>query len=412
MKQIQGSYIKGYVTIIVKGRMPELFFQHCVNKGISVWNVKREGKSSCSGNVKLTDIPKVKQLRHEGNYKISFDKRRGYPFIFSRFFRRKEFVLSFIMSVLLILFMSNIIWKVEITGELPKEIEEKIAKQLNEYGIHPGAFLFTIDAPGKIQQKLIDDIPELLWVGVHQKGTTFQLEGVEKIIVKKDEVEGPRNLVATKKGVIKQMYVSKGLPKVMVNDFVKPGQILVSGTLNEVSNEQGNQDNKEDKDDKQNSILVAADGEVIASTWYEVDVTIPFKKNYELLTGNQEKRYYIGINKFKLPIWGFGSPEYEAIHRDSTETPLNFFKWKLPIKVIETTLSEKQYHELERTKEEAVKDGIKQAKEELQLQLGPDAKITSEKVLHESIENGKVKLYLYITVEENIAKAQPINQGD
>ncbi|WP_010097041.1 sporulation protein YqfD [Ornithinibacillus scapharcae] len=412
MKQIQGSYIKGYVTIIVKGRMPELFFQQCVNNGISVWNVRREGKSSCSGNIKLTDIPQVKQLRREGDYKISFDKRRGYPFLFSRFLRRKEFVLSFIMSVLLILFMSNVIWKIEITGELPKEIEEKIATQLNEYGIHPGAFLFTIDAPGKIQQKLIDDIPELLWVGVHQKGTTYQLEGVEKIVVKKDEVSGPRNLVATKKGVIKKMYVSKGVPKVMVNDFVKPGQLLVSGTLNENTNEQGDTNKQEDEKEKPNPILVAADGEIVASTWYEVDVTIPLKKNYELLTGNQEKRYYIGINNFKLPIWGFASPEYKAIHQDNKETSLNFFKWTLPIKIIESTLSEKQYHELERSREEAIKDGIKQAKEELQLQLGPDAKITSEKVLHESIENGKVKLYLYITVEENIAKAQPINQGD
>lgn len=412
MKQIQGSYIKGYVTIIVKGHLPELFFQQCVNHGISVWNVKREGKSSCSGNIKLSDIPQVKQLRREGDYKISFDKRRGYPFIFSRFVSRKEFVLSFFMSVLLILFMSNIIWKVEITGELPKEIEEKISKQLNEYGIHPGAFLFTIDAPGKIQQRLIDDIPELLWVGVHQKGTTYQLEGVEKIVVKKDEVQGPRNLVATKKGVIKQMYVSNGLPKVRVNDYVKPGQILVSGTLNENANESSNQEEPNDKKEKQKPILVAADGEIIASTWYEVDVTIPLKKDYELLTGNQEKRYFVGINKFKLPIWGFGSPEFEAIHYDNKETSLNFFKWKLPIKIIETTLSEKQYQELERTKEEAVKDGIKQAKEELQLQLGPDVKITSEKVLHESLENGKVKLYLHITVEENIARAQPINQGD
>ncbi|WP_042145988.1 sporulation protein YqfD [Paucisalibacillus sp. EB02] len=408
MKQIQGSFIKGYVRIVVTGDRPEMFIQESVNRGVTVWNIKREGRKSCSGNVKLSDIPEIRKIRRERNYKITFEERRGYPFLFSRFFRRKEFVFSFIMSILLILFMSNIIWKVEITGELPKEIEEKIATQLNAYGIHAGAWIFTIDPPAKIQQKLTDDIPELLWVGVRQKGTTYQLEGVEKIVVQDDKVEGPRNLVATKKGIIKRMYVSKGVPQVEINDYVEPGKILVSGKLNEVPESEEEDENKENRKE----IVVPAEGEIIASTWYEVDVTIPLKQNYELLTGQQEKKYYIGIKNFKFPIWGFGSPDFQDVHHDSTTSPIKFLKWNLPINIIESTLSEKQLQKFERTKEEAVQAGIKQAKEELQLQLGPDAKITSEKVLHESLENGKVKLYLYITVEENIAKAQPITQGD
>jgi similar to stage IV sporulation protein len=409
MKQLQGSFIKGYVTIVVKGHMPEMFFQECVQRGITVWNIKREGKKTCSGNVKLSDIHQVRKIRREYRYKLTFRERKGYPFLFSKFLRRREFVLSFIMSILFILFMSNIIWKVEVTGELPKEIEEKITKQLNEYGVHPGAWIFTLDPPGKIQQKLTEDIPELLWVGVHHKGTTYQLEGVEKIVVNEDKIEGPRNIVAAKKGVIKRMYVSKGVPKVSINDYVEPGTILVSGILNEA--DKGTEQDKE-KNKKKKMIKVAAEGEIIASTWYEVDVTVPLKKNYELLTGKMEKKYYLGLKDFKFPVWGFGTPEFDAIHFDANETPIKFLKWELPISIIETTLSEKKYHELERTREEAINAGIKQAKEELQLQLGPKAKIISEKILHESIENGKVKLYLYITVEENIAKAQPITQGD
>ncbi|GGA68656.1 sporulation protein YqfD [Ornithinibacillus halotolerans] len=408
MKQIQGTFIKGYVRIVVTGHMPEMFFQSCVSNGITVWDIKRESSKSCSGNIKLADVSKVKQLRRKYEYKISFKERRGYPFIFHRFIRRKEFVLSFIMSILLIIFMSNIIWKVEITGELPLELEEKIVKQLNEYGVHPGAWIFSIDPPGKIQQKLTEDIPELLWVGVNQKGTTYQLEGVEKIIVQEEKVAGPRNLVATKKGVIKRMYVAKGLPKVKINDYVEPGKVLVSGNLNEV--EQSNEEEDEEKPKKQ--VLVPAEGEIIASTWYEVDVTIPLKQRYEHLTGQQEKKYYFGIKNFKLPIWGFGKPEFEEIHYDSLETPIKFLKWDLPFSIVEQTLSEKQIQEIERSKEQAIQAGIKQAREEVQLQLGPDATIISEKVLHESVENGKVKLYLYMTVEENIAKAQPITQGD
>lgn len=411
MKQVQGSFIKGYVTIEVEGNLPEMFFQECANNGITVWNIRRIGEKHCRGNVQLKDLDRIKQLRREKGYKISFKQLKGSPFLFRRVLGRKEFVFSFLLSILLILFMSNILWKVEITG-VPKEIEEKISKQLNAYGIHPGAWIFSIEPPGKIQQRLTEDIPELLWVGVRQKGTTYQLEGVEKIVVNEEEVMGPRNLVASKKGVIKHMYVSKGLPKVAINDYVEPGDILVSGTLNKADESGASEEDKEEKQNKKDLVRVAAEGEVIASTWYEVEVTVDLHKNYELVTGNQEKKYYLGIKDFQLPIWGFGSPEYEEIHRDSNVTPIKFLSWELPFKIIETTLSEKRYHEIERTREEAVEVGIRQAKEELLLQLGSEAKITAEKVLHEKEENGKVKLYLYITVEENIAKAQPLTQGD
>jgi similar to stage IV sporulation protein len=56
MKQIQGSFITGYVTILVKGHSPELFFQQCVKRGILVWEVKKQSETTCQGNIKLRDV--------------------------------------------------------------------------------------------------------------------------------------------------------------------------------------------------------------------------------------------------------------------------------------------------------------------------------------------------------------------
>ena len=94
------------------------------------------------------------------------------------------------------------------------------------------------------------------------------------------------------------------------------------------------------------------------------------------------------------------------------ENPVYLLKWKLPIRIVESILSEKMYNSVKRTKEEAKNIGIIQAKRDLQLHLGPDAQILTEDVLHETIENGKVKLHLYITVEEEITKVESITQGD
>lgn len=415
MKHLQGTYIKGYVTVLIKGNMPELFFQKCNSAGIPVWNVKKTASDACLGNIKLSDINSIKKLRRKTNYKLSFVQKSGYPFLIKRFFQKKQLFVGILMSLALIVFLSNIIWEVKVTG-VPKDIEEKISKQLDSYGIHSGAWIFTLDSPNAIQQRLVNDIPELLWVGVDQKGTTFFLEGVEKTIVKEEKPKGPQNLVATKKGVIKKMYVTKGLPKVQVNDYVEPGKVLVSGIIDDEVNNETEDTNK----NKKKADLVAADGEITAITWYEVSVTVPLHADHELLTGEKEKKYGVQLGKVQLPVWGFGKPEYKNIHRETNEKSLRFFKWELPVKIVETILSEKMYNKVERSKEEAIDIGILQARKELQLELGPDAKIMSEKVLHETSGRGKVKLNLYISVEEDITRSQPIkdsteehkNQGD
>jgi len=406
MKYKQNHFITGYVTILATGDRPEIFFQYCNEQNITVWDVKRINEYSCQGNIKLDDVKAIKHLKRATGYKINFTNKQGYPFMIRRLLRRKQILLGMIISLLLILLLSNILWKVSVEG-VSTEMEEKIYEQLESYGIHPGSWVQSLESSSSIQQRLIDDLPELLWVGVHRKGTTFQLEGVEKVVVKREKVQGPRHLVATKKGVIQSMYISNGLPKVKVNDYVEPGDMLVSGIINDQDEE-----SSDEEDEKKDQVLVAAEGDVIANTWYEVSVTVPLSSANELLTGEKSHQHYLGMGAFRLPIWGFKKPDYQDSHHEITENPIYFLKWKLPVNKVETIIREKVYNKTTRTKEEAIEIGVRQAKKELQLQLGPESHIKMEKVLHESTVNGKVKLNLYVSVEENITKEEPIIQGD
>lgn len=402
MKHIQESYVTGFVTITVTGEQPELFFQNCIEHGILVWDVKKITDNVCEANIRLHEIKRIKKIRQGTSYKIKFTEKKGFPFLLKRIFRHKEIIYALCLSVLLIILLSNVLWKVTISG-VSQEMEKKINDQLVSYGIHPGSWLFLTDSPGMIQQRLLNDLPELLWVGIDKKGTTFTIEGVEKVIVKQEEVEGPRNIIATKKGVIKSMFVSEGMPKVSINDYVEPGDILITGLIG--------QDESEEENDSQKQ-LVAADGEIIAQTWYEISVSIPLTTNTELLTGHQEEKFYIQLGSLKFPVWGFGKSSYDNVHEENSENKLRFFKWDLPISIIKSTLSEKVYNKIERTEEEAIKVGIDQAKQSLEIQLGSNAEILSEKVLHQTLDNGKVELNLFISVEEDITQAEPITQGD
>ncbi|WP_138415724.1 sporulation protein YqfD [Aquibacillus sediminis] len=409
MKETQGVFLTGYVTVKVIGHYPELFFDVCARKGVTVWNIKKTSKTECEGNIRLRDIPLLKSVRRNTVYKVTFVHRKGIPFLSKRFLSHKPLIIGLFLSMFFVLFLSNIVWDVKVKGVHP-EIEKRIVDQLNEYGIQPGAMKFKIDPPSQIQQQLLNDIPELLWVGVTEKGTTYHLEGVEKTVVEEEETNGPRNLVAAKDGVIVDMYVSKGRPVVQVNDYVERGDLLVSGALREQQNEEDEDSDEEKKDEQQQ--VVSAEGEVIAKTWYETEVNIPLKTNYEVLTGENKYKYFLKFASVFIPIWGFTDPDFDQIQTEVNERQFKFLKWDLPISFVEHNVQEKTNLSDERSKEVAVKDGIEQAKTDLQKQLGPDAKISFEKVLHESIDSGKVNLNLYFTVEEDIVKIQPLSQGD
>ncbi|MBM7569626.1 sporulation protein YqfD [Aquibacillus albus] len=408
MKQTQGVFFSGYVTIQVIGHHPELFFDLCAKKGVTVWNVKKRENTVCTGNIFLKDISLVKSLRRRTIYKITFLHKKGAPFLSRRILSKKPLLISLFLSILFVTFLSNIVWDVQVKGVHP-EIEKRITKQLNEYGIYPGAMKFKLESPGEIQKKLLDDIPELLWVGVNEKGTTFHLEGVEKTVVDEREEHGPNHLIAKKEGVIVDMFVAKGQPIVKVNDFVEKGDLLVSGVLGK-KNEETSKDEEGKKVNR--GELVEAEGEIIAKTWYESEVTIPLKANYDILTGDSINKYFLTFGKFNLQIWGFKNPEYNQVQMELNERKFQFFQWDLPIGFVTQKVQEKELRRVERTQEEAVEAGIKQAKNNLQNKLGHEAEISFEKVLHERIENGKVKLILYFTARENIAITQPISQGD
>ncbi|MUV39600.1 putative stage IV sporulation protein [Lentibacillus sp. JNUCC-1] len=403
MRQIQATFLTGYVTIRVYGGYPERFFQKLSLNGIQIWDVKKEQEMVCTGKMRLNDVKRMRSFRRGTHYKVSFQDKKGLPIMINNILRKRALVIALVMSAALVFILSNMVWKIEINN-VSKELEEKIDTSLSKYGIREGSWALSLDAPNVIQRKLIEDIPDLLWIGVSKKGTTYFFEGVEKIVVEEEEAPSPRNLIASKNGVIENMYVSKGLPLVHVNDFVNKGDLLVAGEL-----QFGEEDDEEDSAPKSK---VAADGEIIARTWYKTTVTVPMKTNTEKLTGEHKRQYALKFGETKLPIWGFKKPDYQTMHQDIQEHPLYFLKWKLPITFQKTIISETEQKTETRTRDEAMQIGKKQATKELQLQLGPKAEIVSSKVLHESVGRGKVKLIIYLTVKEDITETQPLTQGD
>lgn len=385
----------GTVKVKLTGKGIERFLNQLTRNGVSVWNVRKHGTEAVTFYVNLHDVKKLRIPARDSQCKIRFLERAGGPFFLRRLWTNSGFLLGACLFFALIMVLSNMVWGIEIKGASPAT-EHQIRKELDKMGISVGKLQFSIDNVESIQRVLTDQIGALTWIGVELKGTTYHFQVVEKSEPKKAEAIGPRHLVAKRKAAIVKIFVEKGEPAVKVNDYVLPGQLLVSGLYG--------------KDDNLKS--VAASGEILGETWYSTKVELPLKSTFQVFNGNEKRKYALKIVGKVLPVWGFGKPEFSEYETEVNEQRVKFFKWSLPLTVEKKTLREREQVTRIYTKQEAIESAKELARKDIKKHLPENAIIKGEKILHQSFENDKVNLTTHFTIIEDIAVGQPIIQGD
>jgi similar to stage IV sporulation protein len=395
MKNLWIEFFGGIITVETRGKGIERLINTLTRNGILIWNVKRHGSESVTFKIKLNDVKKIRKAVKDSNCKVKFLRRTGMPFLFKRLLKNSGFIVGAFTFLFVIFVLSNMVWGIEIKGADP-ETEHKIRKELDEMGVKKGKVQFFLENVEVIQRRLTDNIGAITWVGVELKGTTYHLQVVEKNEPEKPELLSPRNLVAKKKGVIVDMFVEEGQPMVNIHDHVKPGQLLVSGSIG-----------KEGQ-----SETVPAKGEIYAETWYLTKVTQPVKSIFHVLNGNEKQKHFIGIGKWQIPIWGFGKVDYKEFETESNTKNIHFLKWELPISYTNTTIREKEQEVRIYSNDEAFDAAKIRARSDIKSLLTENAKIKGEKILHKSVEDGKVSISIHFQIIENIAEAQPLIQGE
>jgi similar to stage IV sporulation protein len=391
MKNHWIEFLYGRVIVKVSGKGTERFLNILTRNGLCIWNVKRHGTETITFKMRVQDAIKIRKLARKSDCSIRFLHRDGVPFLLKRAMKNSGFLLGLILFFCFIFLLSNVVWGIEIKGAKPAT-EHQIRKELDRMGVKVGKVQFFIDNVDTIQRKLTDRIGALTWVGVELNGTTYHFQVVEKKQPKEPEKLTPRNLVAKKKATIVNMYVEKGQPIVMINDQVKPGQLLVSGLIGKEGEE----------------TPIAAKGEVWGETWYKSHVELPQQTKFSVFNGKEQQKYSILVSKWDLPVWGFGKPKFKNYETEKNSNHIHFFKWILPISVVHTTIREREEITRHYNQLEAVKIAADIAKKDIKNHLDEDAIIKDEKILHKSFVNGKVKLDIHFKIIENIAKAQRI----
>ena len=295
------------------------------------------------------------------------------------------FVICLFIGIILFLVFSNMIVKINIIHE-NKDIREIISDELDEYGITVLSFKKSYSELDKIREEILDKYPDKLdWMEFDVNGMVLNVRIEERIITDTTKEDKVCDLVATKSGVINDILVSEGEIKVNINDYVREGDILVSGVITY---------NEEDKG------YTCASGRIYATTWYTASVSIPLEYKEYVETGKKKYNIVWEVDGNKKRILKDRFTSFNS----SLSNILRVFDFNLYVETQrETEEVIKTY-----TEEEALSVGINKAISSIQVTLGEFDEIIDKKVLKKSINNSTMDIEVFIIVKELISTEKEI----
>ncbi|MCI8362114.1 MAG: sporulation protein YqfD [Clostridia bacterium] len=347
------NYILGYLNIEIEGYFVEKFINTCIAKNIFLWNIKRTKSTLVYCNIGISNFKKVRKIAKNSKCRIKIKNKKGLPFIFNKYKKRKIFFIFLFILTVSIISLSNFVWNIDVTGNvnIPKE---ELIRNLEKEGLKVGKLKGKINAK-EIISKMRLERNDLAWIGIELKGTNAIVKIVEAD--KKPDIineEEYCNIVATKPGIIVKVDALNGTPLVKEGDTIKEGTILVGGWL----------------EGKYTGIrYVHANADVKAKVWYSQKEKIELKQVKSKQTGNKENKYSVKINNFKINFYKTLSKfkKYDTIE-ENKKIKL-FSDFYLPIEILKKTNCEYIEENIEYSIEEAKEIGVKKAQEALDNQV-------------------------------------------
>ena len=319
------------------------------------------------------------------SYKFKVVKELGIYIIINKIKKNYIYIISIIIGIVLFIILSNMVFKINIIHE-NKEIREIIKEELDEYGIKVLSFKKSYKELDKIRQKILDKYPDKLdWMEFEVDGLIINVRIEERIITDTTKEDKVCDLIAAKSGIINDILVENGEVLVNINDYVKEGDTLVTGII---------------KYNEEERRLTCASGEVYATTWYTVDVKIPFSYNEYIETG--KKKYNI--------IWENNDNKHLLLRKRFTDynsylkNIFKIFDFNLYLETEKETKKIKKTY----TEEEALEVGINKAIENIKIKLSDKDEIIDKKVLKKVVNNSTMDIEVFIIVKELISTQKEI----
>ena len=361
------------------------------NNKIIIWNLKRNKSVQLNLNIGIKDFKKIKKIAKKTKCKVKIIKKKGLPFLFNRYKKRKIFFGFLLLILVLIGISSNFIWNIEIKIENAEQLDN-IYEDITSAGLETGKMKNKINTKEIINQIRLKR-NDIAWMGIELKGTNAIVKLV-KAERKPDIVdeEDYCNIVSDKVGVITKINAKNGTLAVNVGDTVNVGTVLINGWM----------------EGKYTGIrYVHAQGDIEAKVWYTKSTKILYNTTERNETGNVENKYKIKFNNFEINLSKRVS-KFKIYDTIDAEKKFKLFSdFYLPITLIKTTNKEEKEETKNYDFEQAKNLGVQQLEEELNKNITDSNKIVNKNINTYEKEDGLEVVVTY-EVLENIGTNEKI----
>ena len=341
-------FLTGYCRIVLSGAHQERFLNICTSKQILIWKLTRKDNHyyfyvSRAGYKELPEIAEKTGCDYRCLYK------KGLPFLFSRYRKRKCFVGALFICAGLIYVLSLFIWQIDTVG-CYSHTREEILDYLEDKGISSGTRISSFSC-ASLEEQIREDYKDIAWVSCERKGTLLTVSIKETLDTAKQEKEesGACNLIASKNGTIDSIVVRSGTAMVKKGDTVKPGDVLIAGNV----------ELHDDSGEVTETVNVRGDGDIFAITKLNYEENFPLLHYEKEYTGNKKKRYRLLIKDHLIDL-PCSKVSYDNYDEQTRQGYLHIGpQFYLPVSLITTIFSECHVKEKTYTKEEAVKEAEK-----------------------------------------------------
>ena len=371
-----------YIKVQVEGKNVHNYIKWLIKQKINIINLNVIRHNKLELIVEYKDYKQLK--KYSKTYKITTIKKYGALRIIERMKKNSFIFISIILAILFLYFLSNIIFSVDIIYN-DKEVIKVIEKELKKYDIEKFKLKKDYAYLNKVKEDILKNNKDTLeWLEIVEDGTKYIVKLVER---KKEELNKEyeyQSISTNKNAIITNIKASSGEKVKEINDYVKTDEIIVSGIITKPDGTE---------------VYTRAKATIYGEVWYKIDIEYPYAYKEEKLTGKSKETYVINFLNKKIPIFSYN--KYKKFQVASNIIIENNI---LPISLSKEKLYEVKIKEEIYTLDEVMSNAIETSKQKLLDKNNKIINIKKVEVLDKQTIGSKIKLTLFISVEEDITK--------
>lgn len=379
-----------YIKILIQGKNINNYIRWLIKEKINIINLNVINNKNLEIIINYKDYKKI--IKYSKTYKVKVLKKYGCLKILEMIKNNIFILFSILISIMFLYFLSNIIFSVDIIYN-NKDTVNLIKSELKKYNIEKFKFKKDYNYINEVKEKILNNNKDRLeWIEIIEDGTKYIVKVVER---KKEDVKEEfefQSIASSKNAIITSIKAFSGEKVKEINEYVKTDELVVSGMLIKPDG---------------TTVYTRADAKIYGEVWYKVTIEYPLVYREEKVTGKCKNVLVVNFLNKKFSLFSYNKYKEFKLEKinliENNIIPLTISKDKQ----YEVIIKENIY-----TWEEAISNAIDYSKDKLLANNKKIIGINKIEIIDKEIISSKIKLNIFISVEEDITKIVEIKRDE